>query len=196
MQFAEAARRAALALSQGGASGGDLERAREILLLPQDTAGAAQVARRMGEAARARAESSLKLEQVYFARSGASWLTGIDICVSLSGVGVMASFARCVGGIRQLLATPSGQDLRAGRLKNQADFYSLFGAVSALEGEIDWAAVANRLNAFILDVSDEARRAASEAASRYFEAARSASNDAGPRKLRIEILLRVMRPPV
>lgn len=57
MDFAEAAHRAAAALSKEGASGGDLERAREILLLARDAEGAARLARRMGEVARARAEA-------------------------------------------------------------------------------------------------------------------------------------------
>jgi hypothetical protein len=130
--------------------------------------------------------SASQLDEAFSARD-AQWDDAED---------VMASFARCVAGLKQLIGTPSGQDLRTGRLKNQADFYSLFGAVSSLQGEIDWAAMATRLLNFILDVSDETRRATNVDAGRYFEAARSASNDAGPRKLRIEILLRVMKASV
>ncbi len=77
------------------------------------------------------------------------------------------------------------------RIKNQADFYSLFGAVVQLHSSdtlptSDVAAA--RLVAFLETVSDERRRAENSAAARYYDAARSASNDARQRNSRIEVI--------
>ena len=81
------------------------------------------------------------------------------------------------------------------RFRNQADFYSLFTAIDAYRpgGSLDNPVeVATRLLEFIAFVEDEERRAANAAASDYFIAARSNSNDTGPRKKRHEIVLKVI----
>lgn len=75
------------------------------------------------------------------------------------------------------------------RLKNQADFYSLFGAVAELMrlGQLPTPQVAAvRLATFVIAV-DNLLDFNSPFFS-YYEAARSASNDAGPRKTRIDII--------
>ena len=82
---------------------------------------------------------------------------------------------------------PSGE-LQRGRLKNQADFYSLVGAIDELlkKGSIiDFTIVSARFRQFIGIVEDEDRRVAFEPANRYYAATRSASNDPGPRQTRI-----------
>ncbi len=82
------------------------------------------------------------------------------------------------------------------RIKNQADFYSLFGSVVELNnsGELPEASIAaQRLAAFLEIVSDEERRIDSPQAARYYDAARSASNDARQRNARIDVISRVLK---
>jgi hypothetical protein len=92
------------------------------------------------------------------------------------------------------LAAHEGGDLGRSRLRNQADFYSLVGAVSALPSSnipiID--EMARRLRIFVASVDREELRERHEEARVYYDAARSASNDAGPRTTRIQILKRVL----
>ena len=80
-----------------------------------------------------------------------------------------------------------------GRLRNQADFYSLFGAICEIpiEGE-NLATFRARLTDFLETVEDEHRRANDAKAKSYYADARSASNDAGPRRRRIDIMKDVM----
>ena len=90
------------------------------------------------------------------------------------------------------------EDILAGearRLRNQADFYSLYGAIlnhirrGRLPARND---AIDRLNGFMALVNDEAERQAFKVASSYYEAARSASNDAAQRRERIRILTSVL----
>lgn len=84
------------------------------------------------------------------------------------------------------------------RLKNQADFYSLFGSLHRMSAaEYPGADIAaSRLLSFMQAVGDEALRAQNPMAKRYFEAARSASNDTGPRRRRTAILRAVIKGEV
>ncbi|WP_399886546.1 DUF262 domain-containing protein [Streptomyces sp. BBFR51] len=81
------------------------------------------------------------------------------------------------------------------RLKNQADFYSLYGAIlelsrhSKLPSE---AEINGRLVDFMNVVVSDDGRANDDVAKRYFEAARSASNDALQRRTRIGIVKDVL----
>lgn len=90
------------------------------------------------------------------------------------------------------------EDILAGeakRLRNQADFYSLFGSVLELhrEGRVPTRAEAiPRLVEFMTRVNDERIRAADPVAMRYYEAARSASNDVAQRRDRITTLKSVL----
>ncbi|MDP9380884.1 MAG: DUF262 domain-containing protein [Chloroflexota bacterium] len=100
------------------------------------------------------------------------------------------------------LANVEGADLVATRLRNQVDFYALFGAVAAQldPGLPTPDAAATRLRAFIDQVGLEDEDAegdtkpeeANEVARRYYDAARSAANDPGQRATRIEILRQVI----
>ncbi|HZL66784.1 MAG TPA: DUF262 domain-containing protein [Candidatus Limnocylindrales bacterium] len=86
-------------------------------------------------------------------------------------------------------------DGEARRLRNQADFYSLYGATLQLRRngvQLEKAATINRLQGFMSLVSDESARQLDSDAKRYYEAARSASNDVAQRRDRIDILVRVM----
>jgi hypothetical protein len=86
-----------------------------------------------------------------------------------------------------------GDDIARSRLKNQADFYSLFGAVAGLETtQLVPTNVVPRLKHFLEVVDNDASRDFMEEAKEYFDAARSASNDAGPRTTRINIMKQVL----
>jgi uncharacterized protein with ParB-like and HNH nuclease domain len=91
---------------------------------------------------------------------------------------------------------PPAWPLYKTRLRNQADFYSLFGAVSAISqnGAIDPSAdlLAERLGSFIEMVENEESRNASNRANNYFSAARSNSNDSGSRRSRVRIIRDVL----
>jgi hypothetical protein len=82
------------------------------------------------------------------------------------------------------------------RMRNQADFYSLFTAMAELleENKITCESplLPDRLGQFIPIVEDEAKRLTSKDALDYFAAARSNSNDTGPRIIRTGILSRVL----
>ena len=77
------------------------------------------------------------------------------------------------------------------RFRNQADFYSLFGAVADLhraESLPEPAAANERLVQMAMAVEDESQREENSTLSDYYNAARSASNDKGPRDTRIRII--------
>jgi hypothetical protein len=53
--------------------------------------------------------------------------------------------------------------------------------------------LASYLKNFLDILEDDGRRKKSKDASAYFEAARSASNDAGPRRTRIDVIKQVLK---
>lgn len=91
------------------------------------------------------------------------------------------------------LAESGGPALTQSRLRNQGDFYALFGAISEISRPPGSAAAAARLIEFATAVTDETQRESDERVSAYFEAARSAANDPRQRRTRMEILKSVMR---
>jgi hypothetical protein len=89
------------------------------------------------------------------------------------------------------LVNANGGALMGTRVQNQADFYSLFGAVLELQQEKGLPSPevgARALARFLKQSNDEASREKYEDARMYYEAARSASNDLRQRRIRIEIL--------
>ncbi|QDV25315.1 DUF262 domain-containing protein [Aureliella helgolandensis] len=101
-------------------------------------------------------------------------------------------FRDTIGRVSRVVT--AGHELNRTRLKNQADFFSLFAVLadpSVDSHPID--DVALRISEFIELVEDSGRRADSKAALSYFDAARSASNDVGPRNTRIKILAAKIR---
>ncbi|SDT42610.1 DUF262 domain-containing protein [Microlunatus soli] len=77
------------------------------------------------------------------------------------------------------------------RLRNQADFYSLFGAILSLRREDrlpDQGAALRRLGKAMSRVNSEDDRQRFPDAKRYYEAARSASNDIAQRRARVKYL--------
>lgn len=106
-------------------------------------------------------------------------------------------FRELIALLKRITHSSVGQTLARSRLRNQADFYSLVGAVHEYQkdyGEItDIDNVAFRLLKFAQAVDNEETRANVTEISSYFEAARSASNDTGPRRTRIKILKNVIQ---
>ena len=98
--------------------------------------------------------------------------------------------------VRQIVAKPTDDPLSKTRLRNQADFYSLFTAVAeAMNANTIICSddrLATRLHDFVAIVEDENLRTNNKAAGDYFKAARSNSNDSGPRKKRHEIIVKVL----
>lgn len=98
-----------------------------------------------------------------------------------------------VGAITSIL--DEDLSLPSSRLRNQADFYSLVGALLDLRDAkqaVPADQAAARLSKFVATVGDEKKRQRNFLASDYFEAARSASNDLKQRVTRIDVLKRVI----
>lgn len=106
--------------------------------------------------------------------------------------GVERRFRIALGAIVSLL--DADENLAGSRLRNQADFYSLFGAMLAgpRDGDLDYARAGRKLTRFLSTVADEQRRQRSANALNYYEAARSASNDRRQRVTRIDVLKKVI----
>ncbi|MGJ5820207.1 DUF262 domain-containing protein [Paludibaculum fermentans] len=110
------------------------------------------------------------------------------------------AFSDAINCVDKLCRRPADSPLHKTRLRNQADFYSFVTAVAeynqsaALDCNAD--IYVQRLVHFLTLVDNEEQRNASEAAREYFRAARSNSNDTGPRRQRHEIMLRVLRGTV
>jgi hypothetical protein len=108
-------------------------------------------------------------------------------------------FREVIEFIALLVFLPLENPLSRSRLRNQADFYSLFGSLA--EGldtqdpvlQQDKVDLATRLEAFLEIVEDDQRRAQNDSAARYLNAARSNSNDVGQRKSRVEIITAALR---
>jgi hypothetical protein len=105
-------------------------------------------------------------------------------------------FRQTVAVLVSMLRTPEGEALQRSRLRNQADFYSLFGAIDRILQEggeslpEEWTA---RALSFSARADDEQQRESDAALREYYEAARSASNDTGPRQTRVNLLKRVLQ---
>lgn len=103
-------------------------------------------------------------------------------------------FSRAIREISDILKAGETRLIRS-RLKNQADFYSLFAAIDTLleADELPDAEEAyGRLEAFVDQVESDTSRAHNGKAMEYFNAARSASNDVGPRNKRIDIIIEIL----
>ena len=91
---------------------------------------------------------------------------------------IETEFRRAIDTIYEIF-TQSGREgvLENSRLRNQADFYSLFGAIAKNQRAnslVDSAQAAEQLLKFVRDVEDEAGRGADQTLQEYYEAARSA----------------------
>jgi uncharacterized protein DUF262 len=97
--------------------------------------------------------------------------------------------------IVSIITPPAGSFLLQSRLRNQADFYSFFAAVAALRRESrlpDSAECAARLKPFLEMVDSQEHSAYPKYVGKYYDAARSASNDLGSRSARVKIVKSVL----
>ncbi|MBO6719380.1 MAG: DUF262 domain-containing protein [Rhizobiaceae bacterium] len=112
----------------------------------------------------------------------------------------VAAFRNAIEYIRDIARTQDGPAITASRLKNQADFYSLFAAVIELQRDgqcPDAGVTARNLSRWVGRLRELEREPVPAVQapheSRYLDAARAASNDAGPRRTRIDITKSVIR---
>jgi hypothetical protein len=110
---------------------------------------------------------------------------------------VRKRFIEAVDRIAQIAKQPPENPLFKTRYRNQADFYSLFMAICEMlaGNELDCSddQYSDRLAEFIGIVENESERPNSSAATDYFKATRSNSNDSGPRRARHKVMLAVLR---
>ncbi|MEA5565547.1 DUF262 domain-containing protein [Anabaena sp. UHCC 0399] len=115
-------------------------------------------------------------------------------------------FRNTVKDIKKILDSSQDINLSKTRLKNQADFYSFFGAISELNREnenslIISKEIGERINNFLKIVGDSALQNQSKDsltsyqknALDYYEAVKSSFTDAGTRKTRIRIMKSVIQ---
>ncbi|AYZ95894.1 DUF262 domain-containing protein [Burkholderia dolosa] len=104
-----------------------------------------------------------------------------------------ARYRAAISYIAGVLA--ADEDLAVTRLRNQADFYAVFGAIDSLQqdgqlGSAEQSAAA--LRRFVDTVDLLEAREADLALANYFDAARSASNDKGPRETRVRYMRSIL----
>jgi hypothetical protein len=105
-------------------------------------------------------------------------------------------FRKVISTIRELIQISDNKALIRSRFKNQADFYSLFGAITKLveSNELHdlnlWEA---HLINFAEQVSKEEFRKNSKEINAYYEDTRTSSAQGAPRKRRIETLMKVLK---
>lgn len=112
---------------------------------------------------------------------------------------IETEFRETIGNIKKILELSSSINLPKTRLRNQADFYSLFGAIAELNREdrlhINEETGA-KIDAFLKVVEDKEIQEKSvnelsnyqKKALSYYQAVKSSFTDAGPRKTRIDIM--------
>ncbi|QDM18724.1 DUF262 domain-containing protein [Tardiphaga sp. vice304] len=108
---------------------------------------------------------------------------------------VTDKYRMAIQKIDQIVRSDQTLDITRSRLRNQADFYSLVGGVYALSEtghDIAPDEARERLRQFLATVDNEERRAEIPSAASYFAASRAASNDAGPRQTRINIMKEIL----
>lgn len=108
---------------------------------------------------------------------------------------VESEFRHAIGYCRDMILLEGGDQLSASRFQNQADFYSLIGAIQRLvenERLPEPVVTLPRLVSFAERLADEELRIDDAVLTKYFEDARSASNDKGPRERRIETVAQVI----
>jgi hypothetical protein len=104
---------------------------------------------------------------------------------------VCSAYLAMASKIKEIVEGDQSGELVRGRLRNQADFYSLVGAIYDLSKHgsvLDIGETRSRLRIFIAIVEDETRRTKFSPALSYYAASRSASNDSGPRQTRINMI--------
>jgi hypothetical protein len=117
---------------------------------------------------------------------------------------IETEFRKTIIDIKKILELSNNINLPKTRLKNQADFYSLFGAVAELNREgklIINKETGQKINDFLKVVEDKDLQGKSKddlnnyqkKALDYYQAVKSAFTDAGPRRTRIEIIKSLLK---
>ncbi|MCU0533444.1 MAG: DUF262 domain-containing protein [Hydrococcus sp. Prado102] len=117
---------------------------------------------------------------------------------------IETEFRKTIIDIKEILELSNNINLPKTRLKNQADFYSLFGAVAELNREgklIINKETGQKINDFLKVVEDKDLQGQSKddlnnyqkKALDYYQAVKSAFTDAGPRRTRIEIIKSLLK---
>lgn len=104
-----------------------------------------------------------------------------------------ARYRAAISFIADVLAVD--EDLAGTRIRNQADFYGLFGAIDSLHHDRKLRTAADTatiLRAFVDRVELPEERESDTALAGYFDAARSASNDKGPRETRVRYMRSIL----
>lgn len=106
-------------------------------------------------------------------------------------VEVTEKFKNAITKIAKILDSES--ELVKSRLRNQTDFYSAVGAFADKKVQkVSLKNASKRILEFLQKVSEEGPDTTDELAAKYYESARSASNDQGPRTIRIEALKEII----
>jgi hypothetical protein len=134
-----------------------------------------------------RSLSQLDLDNAY-SRRDEDWESEQDTTETLT---------RCIDYINEMFRSPEGSGIVNSRLRNQADFYSLFAGIVELQRAQELPSAnqaAIRLVAWVqaLKLAEESGSGADDDLA-YLTAARSASNDPTPRRKRIERVKQILR---
>ena len=108
---------------------------------------------------------------------------------------IISRFREVIDYLSKWAKTPKGLAILKSRLRYQADFYSLFGAIDDLLSANKLSQIKDpitKLESFVKIVDDPTKRAEVKWAYGYYEAARSATNDAAPRRTRIDIITSIL----
>jgi hypothetical protein len=105
-------------------------------------------------------------------------------------------FRRVVQDLKELFNVDLMAANHTRRLRNQSDFYSLFGAYKQIRDNKEKVPAPNdaarRLNEFMLVVADEQKRQVDQKARKYYESVRSSATDLSRRSARIDIIREVI----
>jgi hypothetical protein len=104
-------------------------------------------------------------------------------------------FQDIINYLAQWTETERGSAILRSRLRYQADFFSLFGAIHELMSVNKLSQIKDpisKLESFVKTIDDPTQRPEIKWAYSYYDATRSASNDAGPRRARIDTIKSVL----
>lgn len=105
-------------------------------------------------------------------------------------------FRQTIESIKEILSLSKNLKLHQTRLKNQADFYSLFGAIAELNRENNLNIsedVGVRIYNFLEVVNVEEKRELNQQAKDYYKAVKFYFTDSGARRTRIDIMKSVIK---
>lgn len=103
-------------------------------------------------------------------------------------------FRKTIEAIKKIIEL-SQENLTNTRLKNQADFYSFFGAIAELKRDnklVINQEIGETIYRFLEQVSNEEKRNNNQEALDYYNAVKFSFTDTGPRKTRIKIMKSVI----